>query len=83
MEPFDLSTSVRTTQWLVYMGILLVFGFALAVFVIWFTLFRKSVKKRRRKRRHRHRHHKNPTLAESGGLPPVREEEETDTATPP
>jgi hypothetical protein len=49
--------------------------------LIWFTMFRKK-----RKRKHKHHNHEkrqlNPTLAECGGLPPVREEKQTDTQTP-
>jgi hypothetical protein len=42
--------------------------------LIWIFYFRKPGK-RRRKHRHRHeRHLSNPTLAQSGGLPPVRPE---------
>ena len=51
--------------------------------LLWFVMFRK---KRRRKRRKHHEHEKrhiNPTLAESGGLPPLREEIRTDAPTPP
>jgi hypothetical protein len=49
--------------------------------LIWFLMFRK---KRKRKRKH-HNHEKrqlNPTLAECGGLPPVRDENQTDEPTP-
>lgn len=50
--------------------------------LIWVFYFRK----RRRKRRHKHRHQRerrpvNPTLAQGGGLPPVRPSEPSD-ATP-
>jgi hypothetical protein len=43
--------------------------------LIWIFFFRKPGK-RRRKHRHRHeRYSSNPTLAQSGGLPPVRQKE--------
>jgi len=43
--------------------------------LIWIFFFRKPGR-RRRKHRHRHEHRSpNPTLAQSGGLPPVRQEE--------
>jgi hypothetical protein len=47
--------------------------------LLWFVMFRK---RRRRKRRKRHEHEKrqlNPTLAQTGGLPPVRNQNKTDT----
>ena len=55
---------------------------ALAVF-LWAVLFRKKRRKRKYRSRHHHEHRKlNPTLAESGGLPPAREEKNTDASTP-
>jgi len=43
--------------------------------LIWVFFFRKPGR-RRRKHHHRHEHRSpNPTLAQSGGLPPVRQEE--------
>jgi hypothetical protein len=43
--------------------------------LIWVLFFRKPGR-RRRKHRHRHEHRSpNPTLAQNGGLPPVRQEE--------
>jgi len=43
--------------------------------LIWIFFFRKPGR-RRRKHLHRHEHRSpNPTLAQSGGLPPVRQEE--------
>ena len=42
----------------------------------WVFYFRKRARRRRRKSRHRHEHRlRNPTLAQNGGLPPVRREE--------
>jgi cytochrome c-type biogenesis protein CcmH/NrfF len=50
--------------------------------LVWMVKFRK-----RRKRKYRQRHHEerklNPTLAESGGLPPVREEKKSAANFPP
>ena len=46
--------------------------------LIWTFFFRKPGRRRRRKSRHRHeRRSPNPTLAQNGGLPPVRQEEKT------
>jgi hypothetical protein len=51
--------------------------------LIWILFFRKSGR-RRRKHRHRHEHRPpNPTLAQSGGLPPVRQEEKPFRRPPP
>jgi hypothetical protein len=70
-------------QWLNFlvMAVALLLG-VFGVF-LWAVMFRK---KRRRKRRKHHEHEKrqlNPTLAECGGLPPSREEKQTDAPTPP
>jgi cell division septation protein DedD len=44
--------------------------------LIWTFFFRKRRKRRRHKFHHRHEHRSpNPTLAQNGGLPPVRQEE--------
>ncbi len=51
--------------------------------IIWVLFFRRT-KKRKRKHRHRHEHRSpNPTLAESGGLPPIRPEEKVSSRPPP
>ncbi len=81
MRKFFLSYDDTTMDWLVFLGILLLACMCIAVFAVWFTIFRKQGK-RRRKRRH-HRHHKSPSLAELGGLPPRREENETGPVPPP
>lgn len=45
------------------------------VAVVWILFFRKSARHRRRRRRqHSEQHQLNPTLAQIGGLPPVRRE---------
>ena len=49
---------------------------------IWAVVFHNNAKPRR-KRRRRHRRQINPTLAQTGGLPPVREEERSSGQTPP
>jgi len=51
--------------------------------LIWVFFFRKPG---RRRRKHRHRHERrspNPTLAQNGGLPPVRQEEKPFRRPPP
>jgi hypothetical protein len=50
--------------------------------LIWIFFFRKPG----RRRKHRHRHERcssNPTLAQNGGLPPVRHEEKPSRRPPP
>ena len=81
MRKFFLSYDDTTMDWMVFLGILLLTCLCVAVFVVWFTIFRKQGKKRR-KRRH-HRHHNSPSLAELGGLPPRREENKTGSVPPP
>ena len=73
----DFSTSGETTSWLIFLGIMVAACLLLAIFVVWFTVLRKSSGKKRRKNRSRRRQ-KNPTLAETGGLPPVRTEKKSD-----
>lgn len=59
-------------------GVLVVFGAAIVVTLlalVWIVFFRKGA---RHRHRHRHLHSNgqqplNPTLAEAGGLPPLRE----------
>lgn len=52
------------------------------LFAFFWALFIRNSKKRR-VRRHKRRRSLNPTLAERGGLPPVREVENTSGQTPP
>jgi hypothetical protein len=51
--------------------------------LIWVFFFRKPGRQRR-KHHHRHEHRSsNPTLAQNGGLPPVRQEEKPFSRPPP
>jgi hypothetical protein len=61
---------------------LIIIGAAVFVAFVWFFLFRSKLM-------HRHKHHRrrsqrklNPTLAQTGGLPPRREENKSDDPTP-
>jgi di/tricarboxylate transporter len=72
-NPFALPTSGKSADWLIFGSMLLAIGLPIACFVIWFVVFRKKTKKARRKRRQRHSRQHNPTLAETGGLPPKRD----------
>jgi len=74
--------SVTSDMLSAWAGVLVVFGAAILVTLlalVWIVFFRKGA-------RHRHRHRRpqgdrqrllNPTLAEVGGLPPLRENGET------
>jgi hypothetical protein len=62
-------------------GILLLLAIGL---LVWSVYFRKRGRKRRRRYRGRHdRRSANPTLAQTGGLPPVRHPEASDKPPPP
>ena len=71
MNPFELPTNNASSDWLIFVAILLAVGIGIACFIIWIFMFRKSSKKRR-KRDRRHHRKLNPTLAQTGGLPPPR-----------
>jgi hypothetical protein len=71
MNPFEMPSNSVAADWLYFIAILLTVGIGIACFALWFFMSRRR-NKRKRKQRHRgHRHH-NPTLAETGGLPPMR-----------
>jgi len=71
MNPFEMPSNSASADWLIFVAILLAVGIGIACFVIWLFLFRKSGKKRRKHQRRQHRK-LNPTLAQTGGLPPMR-----------
>jgi hypothetical protein len=58
-------------QWLGFILFLLLLCVALGGFFVWLKM--SSSSKSKRKRRHRHRRPTNPTLAQTGGLPPKRD----------
>jgi len=68
-----MTRSSATVQWLIFLAILLGIGLAITCFIIWMFGVRKYGKKKRKHRRHHKPHQANPTLAQSGGLPPVRD----------
>jgi len=73
MSPFDLPSTGKSADWLIFIAILLAVGIGIACFILWVFMFRKSGGKAKRKRRSRHHRKHNPTLSESGGLPPKRD----------
>jgi len=73
MNPFELPATGKSADWLIFGAMLVAIGLPIAGFVIWLTVFRPNAKKRRRKHRQRHSRQRNPTLAETGGLPAKRD----------
>jgi hypothetical protein len=73
MNLFDFAPNSTSADWLAFMAILLAVGLGIGCFVIWLFVLRKTGKKRRKQRRSRHHRKTNPTLAETGGLPPLRD----------
>jgi hypothetical protein len=71
MNPLELPGNSAVADWMIFAAILLAVGIGIACFILWLFLFRKASKKKR-KRRHRHHRQVNPTLAQTGGLPPLR-----------
>jgi predicted permease len=71
MSSFDMQSSGVAADWMIFVAILVAVGIAIACFIIWLFMFRKT-KKRRKRREGRHHRKLNPTLAETGGLPPPR-----------
>lgn len=72
MNPFLFLSTGKTADWLVFAAMLLLIGICIAGLITWIFLSRKS-NKRKRKRRHRGHNRINPTLAQTGGLPPPRD----------
>jgi hypothetical protein len=58
-------------QWLGFALFLLLLSLSLGGFFLWLNWRKKNRVKRKRK--HRHHRPSNPTLAQSGGLPPKRD----------
>jgi LPXTG-motif cell wall-anchored protein len=73
MNPFSLPSTGQTADWLLYLVALLAIGISIGIVVIWMYVVRPKKGKRRIKHRKRHHRQHNPTLAETGGLPPVRD----------
>ena len=71
MRSFDMPTSRVAADWMFFVAILLAVGIGIACFIIWLFRFRKT-KKHRKRKNVRHHRKLNPTLAQTGGLPPPR-----------
>ena len=72
---FSLPSHGKSADWLMFAVMVLAVGLAVGVVLIWMFVYRPKNKKRKHKQQRRKRHHRqhNPTLAEKGGLPPVRD----------
>ena len=73
MNPFELPKNNASGDWLLFVAILLAVGVGIACFIIWLFLFRKTGKKHHKRCKRRHNRQHNPTLEETGGLPPKRD----------
>ena len=71
-EIFSLPTSGKSADWVIFGVMVLSIGLAVGLVAIWAVVYRPKSKKRKRKQRKRHHRQHNPTLAEKGGLPPLR-----------
>ena len=70
-------------QWLNFLAMFAAILLGTFVVLLWAVKFRKKRKRKRKHHHHRHEKHQlNPTLAETGGLPPTRENEKPPGQTP-
>jgi len=75
MNSLDFTSTNSLTNWLIFLGVLLVIGLGFGIFVLWskgLRGMREPHHKKHRKHRRRHNQQHNPTLAERDGLPPKR-----------
>jgi hypothetical protein len=70
---FQLPSNGVKSDWLMFAIMAGSIGIAVCVVTLWMVFYRPKSKKQRRKHRKRHKRQHNPTLAEKGGLPPVRD----------
>ena len=69
-----------TSAWVDFFIMVSVFALIAMGALIWVLYFRKTGRRHRRKRHHqREQRATNPTLAQTGGLPPARTPEPSDT----
>ena len=72
MNPFATPSSGQSSDWLMFLVMLAAIALAVCLVAAWIVVRSKDQKKSR-KRHRRHRRRKNPTLAETGGLPLIME----------
>ena len=71
---FSLPANGKSADWVIFVVMVLAIGLAVGIVTIWAVVYRPKSKKRKHKhRRKRHQRQHNPTLAEKGGLPPLRD----------
>lgn len=73
MNPLHLPDNGRSADWLLYLVALLAIGLAIGIVTVWMYVVRPKKTKRKHHRRKRHHRQHNPTLAQTGGLPPMRD----------
>jgi ABC-type nickel/cobalt efflux system permease component RcnA len=77
MNKLDFTSSSPWMDWLIFLSVILLVGLCVGGYLFW-SMNRGGQRhhkhhKHRKRRRHQRQH--NDTLAQSGGLPPVRENE--------
>lgn len=70
---FSLPSSGAKSDWVIFAAMVLAIGLAIGIVTIWAVVYRPKKKKAKRKHRKRHHRQHNPTRAEAGGLPPMRD----------
>jgi peptidoglycan/LPS O-acetylase OafA/YrhL len=70
------------TEWMGFFVLIGAIGLVILAAFIWVLFIRKPGKQRVRRRKHKHRP-LNRSIANSGGLPPIREKERSSGRTPP
>lgn len=83
MNVFTLPSSKATSDWLIFVVMLLAIGIGIGCYIIWLMVIRNSTTGKKAKARKRLRHHRprNPSRAETGGLPPARDPNEPPAGT--
>jgi len=77
-----LAAATPLPQWENFLVFFAVILLSAVVVFLWAVFFRKKLKRKHRSRRHREHRKPNPTLAESGGLPPARAPNDSEMPTP-
>ncbi len=70
---FELPSNGAKADWVVFAIMAGAIGISVCAVTLWMVFYRPKSKKHRHKRRKRHKRQRNPTLAQKGGLPPVRD----------
>ena len=73
MDTIDFQSSSQSADWLIFLFILLALMIPVACTLVWWLVLRNRNMKAKRKQIKRHKRQINPTLAQTGGLPPRRD----------